>query len=78
MAKGKSSDLLTSVAAFIVDKRTLFFLLYLFAAIFSVFSMNWVEVENDVTTYLPSDTETRQGARLYNPRVSASFTHSSE
>ena len=38
MAKGKSSDLLTSVAAFIVDKRTLFFLLYLFAAIFSVFS----------------------------------------
>ncbi len=61
MAKGKSSGLLTSVAAFIVDKRTLFFLLYLFAIIFSFFSMNWVEVENDVTTYLPADTETRQG-----------------
>ncbi len=61
MAKGKSSDLITSVAAFIVDKRTLFFLLYLFAIIFSVFSMGWVQVENDVTTYLPEDTETRQG-----------------
>lgn len=61
MAKGKSRGYLESVAAFIVDKRTLFFLLYLFAIIFSVFSMNWVEVENDVTTYLPENTETRQG-----------------
>lgn len=61
MAKGKSGGFMESVAAFIVDKRTLFFLMYLFAIIFSVFSMGWVEVENDVTTYLPADTETRQG-----------------
>ncbi len=49
------------LATFIVEKKTLFFLLYGFALIFSLFSMNWVEVENDVTTYLPADTETRQG-----------------
>lgn len=61
MAKGKSGGFLESAAAFIVDKRSLFFLLYLFAIIFSVFSTGWVEVENDVTTYLPEDTETRQG-----------------
>ena len=49
------------MATFIVDKRTLFFLLYAFALIFSVFSMSWVKVENDVTVYLPESTETRQG-----------------
>ncbi len=49
------------LATFIVDKKTLFFLLYGIALVFSVFSMKWVDVENDVTTYLPEDTETRQG-----------------
>ena len=49
------------MATFIVDKKTLFFLLYGIALAFSIFSMSWVEVENDVTTYLPEDTETRQG-----------------
>ena len=54
------------VATFIVDKRSLFFLLYIFALIFSVFAMGWVEVENDLTTYLPDDTETRQGLTVMN------------
>ncbi len=54
------------LASFIVDKRYLFFFLYFFAIIFSVFSMNWVSVENDVTTYLPEDTETRQGLTAMN------------
>ena len=49
------------IAEFIVAKRTIFFLLYIFAFIFCVIAMGWVEVENDVTTYLPEDTETRQG-----------------
>ena len=54
------------VAAFIVDKRNLFFLLYVVALVFSLFSRNWVEVENDITTYLPDDTETRQGLTVMN------------
>ena len=52
------------IAAFIVDKRNLFFLLFIFALIFSVFSKNWVSVENDITQYLPETTETRQGLTL--------------
>ena len=52
---------MTKLATFIVDKKTLFFLLYIFAVIFCAFSSGWVNVENDVTTYLPEDTETRQG-----------------
>ena len=44
------------VATFIVDKRNLFFLLYVVALVFCLFSRNWVEVENDITTYLPDDT----------------------
>ena len=58
--KPKTSGM-EKVAAFIVDKRNLFFLLYILALIFSVIASGWVKVENDITTYLPADTETRQG-----------------
>ena len=36
----KNNTFLQKLATFIVDKRSLFFLLYIFAAIFCVFSMN--------------------------------------
>ena len=61
MNEKKNGGSLVKLSAFIVDKRNLFFLLYAIAIVFCVFSMNWVQVENDVTTYLPEDTETRQG-----------------
>ena len=61
MNENKSSSFLVRISAFIVDKRNLFFLMYGIALVFCIFSMNWVKVENDVTTYLPEDTETRQG-----------------
>ncbi|MBQ1237377.1 MAG: MMPL family transporter, partial [Oscillospiraceae bacterium] len=64
--KEKRGTFFTSMATFIVDKRNLFFLLYIFAAIFCVFSMGWVQVENDVTKYLPAETETRQGIEAMN------------
>ena len=54
------------LAAFIVDKRNLIFLLYVFALIFSIVAMSWVNVENDITTYLGEDTETRQGLTVMN------------
>lgn len=54
------------IATFIVDKRNLFFLLYAFASIFSIVATGWVKVENDITTYLPEDTETRQGLTVMN------------
>ena len=48
-----------ALATFIVDKRNLFFLLYIFAFVLCFFSRNWVRVEYDITTYLPESTETR-------------------
>ena len=61
MKTKSSGDWLEKASAFIVDKRNVFFLLYIFALIFCIFSMNWVQVENDVTVYLDENTETRQG-----------------
>ena len=68
MAKEEKSEGggMKKVAAFIVDKRNLFFLLYVVTLVFCLFSRNWVEVENDITTYLPDDTETRQGLTVMN------------
>ena len=54
------------LASFIVDKRNLFFLLYIFALIFCAVATSWVKVENDITTYLPDSTETRQGLTVMN------------
>ena len=54
------------IATFIVDRRNLFFLLYALALIFSIVASGWVKVENDITTYLPADTETRQGLTVMN------------
>ena len=70
--KKESKPFIQKLAAVIVDKRNLFFLLYIFALIFCVFSTTWVEVENDVTVYLPEDTETRQGIVAMNENF-ASF-----
>ena len=64
--KEKNKNFMERLATFIVDKRQLFFLLYSFALIFCLFSMNWVEVENDVTAYLPAGTETRLGIEAMN------------
>ncbi len=54
------------LATLIVDKRNLIFLLYIFALIFCVIATGWVNVENDITTYLPDSTETRQGLTVMN------------
>lgn len=49
------------LATFIVDKRNLIFLLVIIGTIFTLFSRNWVIVENDLAAYLPSNSTTRQG-----------------
>lgn len=50
---------MVKMATFIVDKRNLFFLITIIGLIFSAFSRNWVEVENDLSFYLPDDAETK-------------------
>ena len=59
--KKEKGNMMEKIATIIVDKRNLFFLLYIFAVVFCVFSMGWTLVENDVTKYLSEKTETRQG-----------------
>ena len=57
----QNESFMMKLAAFIVDKRNLFFLLVVISVIFTMFSRNWVEVENDMAFYLPPESETRQG-----------------
>ncbi len=52
---------MTRLARFIVDKRGLFCVLFLALMAFSVISLRWVKVEEDITVYLPSDAEARRG-----------------
>ena len=74
MKEKTKGSFIEKLATTIVDKRNLFFLLYIFAAIFCVFSMNWVKVENDVTKYLPDSTETRLGIEAMNENFAAFAT----
>ena len=57
----KNGGFMMKLAAFIVDKRNLVFLLVGIAMVFSLFSRGWVEVENDLTAYLPAGSATKEG-----------------
>lgn len=50
-----------AIASFIVKFRTLFLIGFIAAGIASIFTASKVEVINELTDYLPEDTETRQG-----------------
>lgn len=48
-----------TLATFIVDKRNLMFLIFGALILASLFLMNFVKVENDLSTYLPAQSDTR-------------------
>jgi len=50
-----------TVASFIVDKRKAIIILFVIAAIYCAFNMNRVNVNQDITSYLPATSETRIG-----------------
>lgn len=58
------NSFMIKLSSFIVDKRKAFILAFVLGMIFSVVSMNWVQVNNDITTYLPEYTQTRQGLNI--------------
>ena len=60
----QSNSFMIKLSTMIVDKRKGFYLIFIMLIIFSIFSMNKVKVNNDLTTYLPDTTETRQGLDL--------------
>ncbi len=62
--RNSGNSVMLKICAFIVDKRNLFFLIYAILCIFSAISRNWVGVENQLSEYLPSTSETRQGLDL--------------
>ena len=54
------------LAAFIVDKRRLFVVLFAVACVLSIFSASKTDVNNELTDYLPDSTQTRQGLEIMN------------
>ena len=52
------------LARFIVDKRKAIYLVFLAAVLFCASSVGKVKVNEDITAYLPADTETRRGLTL--------------
>lgn len=62
----KKQTPIEKVAALIVDKRKAFYLFYIIAGIFCAVATGWVQVNNDITSYLPDSSETRTGLTLMN------------
>lgn len=53
-----------TVSTFIVNKGKAIEILFIFAIIYSVLSINKVQVNQDITSYLPAESETRRGLSL--------------
>lgn len=60
----KNSDIMMKIAAFIVDKRRAFYLIFAAVLVLCLISIPKVKVNNDISSYLPNDTETRRGLTL--------------
>lgn len=52
------------MATLIVDRRYLIIILFAAMCVFSIFTSNGVDVNEDLTDYLPDDSETRQGMQI--------------
>lgn len=62
MGKTKETNdesFMIKLCTFIVDKRNLIFLITIIALVFSLFSKNWVSVENALSAFLPDDSTTK-------------------
>ncbi len=64
MQEKRTESPMTKVARFIVDKRKAFYLVFIAAFVFCAASINKVQVNNDITSYLPAQTETRRGLTI--------------
>lgn len=64
MQEKRTESPMTKVARFIVDKRKAFYLVFIAAFVFCAASINKVQVNNDITSYLPAQTEIRRGLTI--------------
>lgn len=62
--KKEKGNFWLTVATFIVNKRKAIYVLFFIAIIYSVVSVNKVSVNQDITKYLPADSETNRGLNL--------------
>lgn len=62
-AAGKR-DPMRLVATFIVERRALFYIVFLAALIFCALSVGRVQINSDITAFLPAETETRRGLSI--------------
>lgn len=64
MQEKRTESPMTKIARFIVDKRKAFYLIFIAAFLFCAASINKVQINNDITSYLPAQTETRRGLTI--------------
>lgn len=62
----KKGNFWLTIAEFIVDKRKAIEILFVLAIIYSVLSINKVQVNQDITSYLAEESETRRGLNIMN------------
>ena len=60
----KSGNIMEKIASFIIDKRRAFYLIFGVLLVLCVIGMTKVRVNNDISSYLPHETETRKGLDL--------------
>lgn len=60
----KENKIMHKIATFIVDKRRAFYLIFGVILVLCVMCISLVRVNNDISSYLPSETETRRGLTL--------------
>lgn len=60
----KKGNFWLAVATFIVNKRKAIMVLFVFAIIYSVLSVSKVQVNQDITSYLSDETETKRGLNV--------------
>ncbi len=72
--KKDDRSFMLKLATFIVDKRNGVFLAFIGMLVFCLFAQGWVAVCDDITQYLPGDSETRQGLTLMEDEVTTYAT----
>ena len=63
-SKKGSGNFMHDVSEFIVDKRQFIFIVVIALMIFSAFSVSWVEVESDLTSFLPDKSDSKAGVEI--------------
>ena len=64
--EARSGNFLYRMSEIIVDRRKIIFLVVIAGVIFSLFSMGWVEIENDMASFLPDKSDSKVAVDVMN------------